>query len=315
MHVSSRAIIGGLVLAMLPLISATAATARKWTDASGQFSVEAEFVEIKNGEVFLKKADGVVISVPVSKLSEADRSYLTLRPAAPPRETADSATILRKMSDAEAAVSRAEWSAFAQTFRQLDADSDGGVTEAELKVLGREKLWLNLADANGDGKIVRTEWIALAQSFARLDKNKNGTVEADELTTAAEASASRRRGNATAEYLASKKGDAGPTIWRGRIEGRGAIELTITGNRIVGTEPGGPRGDMGAGTFTMTGDGKSGNMDAVYTEGRRQGETCLGIYETDGKTLRWCVNNKGQRPVDFSGGRGSWLLVLTRVEK
>jgi uncharacterized protein (TIGR03067 family) len=325
----ARSTMGVLVLAVLPLSPATAAPPRKWTDTSGQFSVDAEFVEIKAGEVFLKKADGEVIGVPVAKLSESDRSYLARRPASTPREAADPAAVVRKIAglldrrpstapatgaEGEAAVSRAEWSALAQSFRQLDVDQDGALAETELKALGREDVWLNLADSDGDGKIVRTEWVQLAQSFSRLDKNKNGTVEPAELASAAETSATRARGTASLpSSMAKLKKDTGPTVWRGRIEGRGEIELTITGNRIVGTEPGG--GDMGSGTFTMTGDGKSGNMDAVYTEGRRQGETCLGIYETDGKTLRWCVNNKGQRPQDLSGGRGSWLLVLTKVEK
>lgn len=64
----------------------------------------------------------------------------------------------------------------------------------------------------------------------------------------------------------------------------------------------------------MTGDGKTGNMDAVYTEGDRRGDVCLGIYRLEGDTLVWCVNNKGGRPQSLSGGNGNWLLTLTRVD-
>jgi uncharacterized protein (TIGR03067 family) len=55
-------------------------------------------------------------------------------------------------------------------------------------------------------------------------------------------------------------------------------------------------------------------MDAVYTEGRNQGQVCLGIYQMEGDTLRWCVSNRnGQRPVDFATGQGNWLMVLQKI--
>lgn len=68
---------------------ASAAPLRKWTDASGAFSIEAELVEVKDGQAQLKKADGTVIAVPVDKLSEADQKHLTnlsapKPPAVPP---------------------------------------------------------------------------------------------------------------------------------------------------------------------------------------------------------------------------------------
>ena len=58
------------------LLTATPVSARKWTSSDGQFSVEAELVEAKDGNVRLKRQDGKVITVPVSKLSKADRGYL-----------------------------------------------------------------------------------------------------------------------------------------------------------------------------------------------------------------------------------------------
>lgn len=50
--------------------------AREWTDSTGGFRVEAEFVEVKEENVQLRRADGTVISVPIARLSEADRRYL-----------------------------------------------------------------------------------------------------------------------------------------------------------------------------------------------------------------------------------------------
>jgi hypothetical protein len=49
---------------------------RVWKDATGKFSIEAKLSGLAGGVVKLKRADGSVISVPVEKLSEADRTYL-----------------------------------------------------------------------------------------------------------------------------------------------------------------------------------------------------------------------------------------------
>ena len=49
---------------------------RTWTDSSGQFQIEAELVEVKEGQVTLKKADGSTVILPIDKLSEADRDFI-----------------------------------------------------------------------------------------------------------------------------------------------------------------------------------------------------------------------------------------------
>ena len=64
------------MIVVLLLVVASPVLARKWTDISGEFSVEAELVEAKDGNVQLKRSDGKIISVPVSKLSKADLDYL-----------------------------------------------------------------------------------------------------------------------------------------------------------------------------------------------------------------------------------------------
>ena len=65
------------VLLIALLLAASPASARKWTSSSGKFTVEAKLVEVKDGNVQLKRRDGKIITVPVSKLSKADRDYLS----------------------------------------------------------------------------------------------------------------------------------------------------------------------------------------------------------------------------------------------
>lgn len=49
---------------------------RTWTDASGKFQVEAEFVSYAMGLVKLRKRDGAIITLPLEKLSEADQGWV-----------------------------------------------------------------------------------------------------------------------------------------------------------------------------------------------------------------------------------------------
>jgi hypothetical protein len=64
-------IVGLLVLAWID--SPPGAEARTWTDSSGRFTVEAEFVELADGNVVLKKQDGTTIKLPLDKLISKDQ--------------------------------------------------------------------------------------------------------------------------------------------------------------------------------------------------------------------------------------------------
>ena len=50
--------------------------ARIWTDATGQFSVTAEFIELSLGKVTLREANGATVRVPLRRLSESDQQYV-----------------------------------------------------------------------------------------------------------------------------------------------------------------------------------------------------------------------------------------------
>ena len=94
------------------------------------------------------------------------------------------------------------------------------------------------------------------------------------------------------------------------------IELTVEGNRMTGRELGtkrGPAEGLGAGTFTMTGNGKTGNIDTDGTSGSQDGRHSMGIYELDGDTLKWCVTQRNRaRPTTMATDRGNYLLILRK---
>lgn len=49
---------------------------RTWTDHSGSFKVEAQFLGVADGKIHLHKINGVKIAVPVSKMSQPDLDYV-----------------------------------------------------------------------------------------------------------------------------------------------------------------------------------------------------------------------------------------------
>jgi hypothetical protein len=63
-------------LAVVASTLVSAAWAREWTSRSGGFSVEAELVDVKDGNVILKKPGGSQITVPMNKLSLGDVRYI-----------------------------------------------------------------------------------------------------------------------------------------------------------------------------------------------------------------------------------------------
>jgi len=84
----------GVVSVILVALSVfpSVAIARKWTDSTGKYSVDAEFVETtSDGKAVLKRTDNArLISVPVNRLSEPDRAYireLAAKPATKPAES------------------------------------------------------------------------------------------------------------------------------------------------------------------------------------------------------------------------------------
>ncbi|MEM8670825.1 MAG: SHD1 domain-containing protein [Planctomycetota bacterium] len=64
----------GLAIALTTLLAAATCMADTWTDASGKFSVEANFVGVEGRAIVLRKSDGSTIKVPIDKLSADSRA-------------------------------------------------------------------------------------------------------------------------------------------------------------------------------------------------------------------------------------------------
>lgn len=207
---------------------------------------------------------------------------------------------------------------------------------------------LHVLDSNSDQRLTKTELNRLSQLFDRLDANKDGALDAEELRAAERLADDPARGESTSgptpnsgssenrsRSLPARPAPNSPPrgnaeasriggVWRGWVvrgrgenpnEGEMEVELTIEGNRITGRELGTQRapGGLGGGTFTMTGNGNSGNLDADGNAGPQDGRQFMGIYELQGDTLRWCVSNRGrQRPTAMATDRGNYLLILRK---
>ncbi len=67
--------------------SSGVAHTRTWTDDTGEFTIEAELVDVVGKAVRLRKSDGGVIVVPLERLSEADRQHVQSRSDTPAETT------------------------------------------------------------------------------------------------------------------------------------------------------------------------------------------------------------------------------------
>lgn len=92
----------------------------------------------------------------------------------------------------------------------------------------------------------------------------------------------------------------------------GDIRLVITEDKITASNPQGDR-EMGAGTYKLNGR----RIDATGTDGQFAGRKYEGIFEIDGKTLRWCSANdnpRSKRPdkMQTNTQAGQFLMVLEK---
>lgn len=69
----------GAVLLTATITEPDSSQVRQWTDRTGNFKVEAQFIGYKDGKINLHKLNGVKIAVPVGKMSLEDLEYVERR--------------------------------------------------------------------------------------------------------------------------------------------------------------------------------------------------------------------------------------------
>lgn len=87
----TRMVLSAVLLATC-LGSPITAIAREWTDSTGKYKTEAELVAFNDEKVVLKREGKDLLSLPLEKLSEADRKYLDSLEKSGARDTHEAQT-------------------------------------------------------------------------------------------------------------------------------------------------------------------------------------------------------------------------------
>ena len=166
-----------VLVALLSLVaSAAAGEVRKWNDNTGKHAIEAEFVELNETAVQLKRADGKVISVPMERLALEDQVH-ALRAArlgeaaAPPLSPQGRALVTRL-------VKRVRESAVENAPAELDWQSLETVLAPTSRVLAGELAELIKQEGRRS---------AVSHAISELLKERSSAVRAVALHAASEA--------------------------------------------------------------------------------------------------------------------------------
>lgn len=228
-------------------------------------------------------------------------------------------------SNRDGRLSRAELNRLNERFATWDRNRDGQLDAQELRAIEQETEDTRPTGENGEPSAARRESTSPPTGSSGRGVVPRGTSGNRNGNSAA----SRENGSGTNRSDTPAAGNVQQRLagaWRGWVvDGRGdnpnggqmEMELRIEGNRMSAREVGtnrSPQGpDLGNGTFTVSGSGNSGSLDAVGTGGAPNGRDFPGIFELDGDTLKWCVSNRGRnRPRNFETGAGKYYMILRR---
>lgn len=70
-----------LVIVLTALLAAAPAAARTWSNATGEYTIDADLVTFNERSVVLQRADKELVALPIESLAAADREYLKSKEA------------------------------------------------------------------------------------------------------------------------------------------------------------------------------------------------------------------------------------------
>lgn len=139
-------------VALLSFLAVNPALARIWTDGTGKFRIDAEFVSLADGVVTLRKPDGSSTDIPLEKLSKADQDFVQdsikrtvpriAEPTPKPSKTASGPDSLKGTKDVQVVVADGAGAtpdeALKDAFRNAVRQVVGAVVDAETLVKNDE---------------------------------------------------------------------------------------------------------------------------------------------------------------------------------
>lgn len=288
-------------LCLLSLLASAAiahSEVRTWTDSSGQFKIKAELIGVQGGSVSLKREDGTVVRLPLTRLSQEDQNFLKGNPSAvggeaatagewpqwrgPGRDDRSSETGLLKKWPKEGP-------------KRLWVFDDSGLGYSGFAIAGGKLYTLGLFDAEEKlicidvatgkkvwdttiGPIFTNKWGNGPRSSPSVSGGKVYALSASGVIACVDAATGKR------EWDKSLTKDLG-----GAVPGWGYTESPLVEGDMVMVTPGGKDGTLAAL------DAKSGKVKWRSKDW------------TDGAQYSSCV------PVDFNGKRQVIQLVMNSV--
>tara|TARA_R110002049_G_scaffold2750_8_gene22202 strand:+ start:133485 stop:137555 length:4071 start_codon:yes stop_codon:yes gene_type:complete len=79
-----RGLSGGCLIFLLLVLPIDLVHGREWVDSTGKYRIKATLVAVHGDKAVLEKADGKIVSIPISRLSARDRQFLKQSPSPSP---------------------------------------------------------------------------------------------------------------------------------------------------------------------------------------------------------------------------------------
>jgi len=185
-----------LAAALLVVVIACPAMGDTWTDISGTYKVEAQFLALRGETVYLKKPNGVVIAVPLNRLNaESQQQARQMAGPAPTADTPDGA-VRAVMEGVQSGNLRVVWDALPASYQKdvndlvhtfaenMDTDlwnAGSGIAKKAVQVLKQKKEFIlaypALAQSPVDTTAMTQNWDALADVLDTIVNSELADLE------------------------------------------------------------------------------------------------------------------------------------------